>query len=235
MKVAIILPTYNEKDNIDSLVRSIFHICSKSRINAKIIVVDDNSPDGTGKEVINLSKKYPITLISRNSKLGLGSAYVKGFKKALKGNFDYIFEMDADWSHNPKYIPKFIEKMSEYDVVIGSRYIKGGSVDLGRLRKFISWSGNLIGRWIAGLKISDVTSGYRCFKRKVLESIDLDKIKSKSYDFQLEVLWEVIKRGYTIGAVPIVFPERRYGKSKLSKTDQLYFLLTALKIRMGLI
>ncbi len=160
-----------------------------------------------------------------------------GFKEALASNTDLIFEMDADFSHDPVDIPKFVEKIKEgYDVVIGSRLAYGGIViGWGLWRKLVSFGGNFIGKHIAGVHVSDLTSGYRVYKASVLKSINLDEIKSKGYDFQLEILWRVIKRNSKIEVVPIVFRERQRGKSKLSKIDIINFFVTAIKIRLNLI
>jgi len=235
-KITIVIPTYNERNNIERLVRRIAHVCKKSSYNYEIIVIDDNSPDGTA-DVVEKLKERNVILIKRSKKLGLGSAYVEGFKKAIKKKADLIFQMDGDLSHHPKYILKFIEKVNEgYDVVVGSRLMKGGKVvgwDFSR--RLISWGGNVIGRYIAGVDVSDLTSGYRAYKREVLEAIDLDSIKSSSYDFQLEMLAKAINKGFEVGTVPIIFYGRKYGKSKLTKLDQLKFLITAVKIRFRIL
>ena len=232
-KVAIVIPTYNEKDNIVNLIKKTNDACKNCNFGYKIIVVDDDSPDGTADVVKDLKTNFKISLIKRSKKLGLGSAYVVGFKKALENNADLIFGMDADLSHNPEYIPKFIEKINEgYDAVIGSRYVKGGGiVGWNFTRRFISWNGNLIGKYIAGINFPDLTSGYRVYTKEVLRSIDLDDIKSSSYDFQLEMLAKAINKGFKVGTIPIIFYDRKYGKSKLTKLDQLKFLITAVKIR----
>lgn len=234
-EITITIPTYNEANNILRLIAEINSACNKSKCNYQLIVVDDNSPDGTANVVEKIKPKFNITLIKRNEKLGLGSAYIEGFKKALKTKTDFIFQMDADLSHNPKYIPRFIEKINQgYDVVTGSRLTKGGGVvGWNSTRKLISWGGNLIGRTVAGINISDLTSGYRVYKREVLEAIDLDEIKSKSYDFQLEILSKVMEKGFKVGTIPIIFYDRKHGKSKLTKVDQLRFLITALRIRFS--
>ena len=176
-KVRIILPTYNERNNINILIPKIFKIFKENKINGDILIVDDNSPDGTANLAKKLSKKYPIKILEREKKLGIGSAYVLGFKKSLEDKKDIIFEMDSDLSHDPKYIPEFIEKInSGFDVVIGERK---KVVGWNWYRKLISWGGNFIGRNIAGVKIKDLTTGYRAYKRHVLDSINLDKIKGK--------------------------------------------------------
>lgn len=236
-KIAIVIPAYNEASNILRLIAEINSACKKSKYNCQLIVVDDNSPDGTANVVEKIKPKFNVTLIKRNEKLGLGSAYIQGFKRALRNKPTLIFEMDADLSHDPKYIPEFIKKTNNgYDVVIGSRYMKGGKiVGWNITRRLISWVGNAIGRYIAGINVSDLTSGYRIYRKEVLETIDLNEIKSSSYDFQLEMLAKAIKAGFKVGTIPIIFYDRKYGKSKLTKVDQLRFLITALKIRFGML
>jgi dolichol-phosphate mannosyltransferase len=235
MKITIVIPTYNEIENIGLLIRKIFKIFEKNKLNGNVIVVDDNSPDGTAEEVKKLAKKYKIFLIQRKKKLGLGSAYIKGFKKALKLKSDLIFEMDADLSHNPKYIPDFINKINEgYDIVVGSRFeARGKIVGWNWFRKLVSKVGNIVGRYIANIKISDITSGYRVYRKEVLKKISLDEIKSKSYDFQMEMLFRALKKGFKVGVIPIVFVNRKFGKSKLSKLDIINFLINAFKLRLG--
>jgi dolichol-phosphate mannosyltransferase len=237
MKITIVVPTYNERANITRLLPAIFKVFKQNKLNGNVIVVDDNSPDGTAQEVKKLYKKFKIFLIERKGKLGLGSAYIEGFKKAIEINSDLIFEMDADFSHNPKYIPKFIHKIKQgYGVVVGSRLEEGGKViGWNWIRKLISKIGNAIGRYIANVNVSDLTSGYRVYKKEVLQKINLNEVKSQSYDFQLEMLARVLKIGFEVGTVPIIFVDRKFGKSKLSKTDILNFISTALKIRFGLI
>ena len=234
-KIAIIVPTYNEKENVGILIHKISDVLKGSNFNYRITIVDDNSPDGTVDVIDKLKSKFKIKLVRRKEKLGLGSAYVTGFKDVLKSKPNFIFQMDADLSHDPKYIPKFIEKINQgYDVVVGSRLIEGGKiVGWNFTRRLTSWAGNFIGRHIAEISVSDLTSGFRVYKREVLESLDLDGIKSSSYDFQLEMLSRVIEKGFRVGVIPIVFHDRKYGKSKLTKLDQLRFLLTALRIRFS--
>ena len=236
LKVSIILPTYNEKENIKAIIPKIFEVFEKNRIDGDVIVVDDNSPDGTAEEVKKLQTIYSIDLIEREKKMGIGSAYITGFKRAMKNNSDIVFEMDADLSHNPEYIPEFIGQMDRFDLVIGSRKIEGGKViGWDFYRKSVSGGGNWIGRWVSGIDVSDLTSGYRAYKRDVIQSIDVDKIQSSGYAFQLEILARCLKKGFKVGATPIVFVDRGAGKSKLSKKELINFFLTATKIRLGMI
>jgi len=237
MKTTIVIPTYNERENIKKLIPRIFGAFERHNIRGSVIVVDDNSPDGTAQEIKKLQKIYSITLLERSKKTSLGSAYIEGFRKALTYDTDLIFEMDADLSHDPNDIPKFIEKIKEgYDVVVGSRLIDGGRiVGWSSWRRLISFGGNFIGKHIAGVDISDLTSGYRVYKSDVLKGINLEEIKSRGYDFQLEMLWRSIKGNFRVGVVPIIFSERKRGRSKLSRADIINFFLTSIKIRLNLI
>lgn len=222
-KLAIAIPTYNEKDNIVDLVSSIQFSLSKEDIDTTLIIVDDNSPDGTGKIVDTLVLKYcrspfRVKVIHRKGKLGLASAYIEAFKKAIQDKYDYILSMDADFSHQPRYIPEFLKKIKQYDVVIGSRNIPGGRVEnWSTLRKLISKGGSLYARTILGVNIRDFTSGFKMYRRKVLEKINLDNIKSEGYSFLIEMKYRVVKSGFRIIEIPIIFPDRIKGKAKMSK------------------
>lgn len=235
--ISIILPTYNERKNIGKLIPHIFNVFEKNGINGNIIVVDDNSPDRTYEVVEELQKKYPIILIKRPRKMGIGSAYITGFKRASDEGYDIVFEMDSDLSHNPDYIPDFLEKINQgFDMVIGSRRENGGGV-IGWTwyRNFISKGASLIGEHIVGINgLKDLTSGFRAIKKEVINRIDLARIESDGYAFQLEILEKVQKIGFKVGTVPIIFYGRYSGKSKLSKVDVINFFLIALKFRLGL-
>ena len=214
-KVLIIVPTYNEVDNIEKLIRDINTINS----SLDILIVDDNSPDGTGNRVKKLKEQIDnLYLIEREGKLGLGTAYVAGFKFALQNGYSLIFEMDADFSHDPKEIPNFLEAIKDSDVVIGSRYIKGVNVvnwPLSRL--LLSYFANRYTRLVTGLPLCDSTGGYKCFKREVLESINLEEIRSGGYSFQIEMNFKAWKNGFKLKEIPIIFIDRAIGKSKMSK------------------
>jgi len=229
MKTFIVIPTYNEKDNIGPLLTAIFNLKIP---NLSVIVVDDNSPDGTADEAQKISGQYPIHLIKRKTKAGLGSAYVAGFKKALSLDADIIFEMDADFSHNPQDIPRLIEALNTADLAIGSRKINHGQiVGWGWWRQFMSNGAMRFGRFFLGLKTHDITAGFRAFKRNVLLALNLDKIKSNGYAFQEEILFLTEKKGFKIKEVPVVFVDRQKGRSKLSKKDIIEFFLTIFKLR----
>ncbi|MFH1947436.1 MAG: polyprenol monophosphomannose synthase [Candidatus Magasanikbacteria bacterium] len=232
MKTIIVIPTYNESENIEKLIKKIF---AQQVVGLEILVVDDNSPDGTANIVSDQQSalgNQKIHLIQREGKLGLGSAYIAGFKKALKLEADYIFEMDADFSHDPEDVPRLLKACQQADLAIGSRKIKGGKViGWGWTRKFMSNGAMWFSRLVLGLKPRDVTAGFRCFKRRVLESINIDTIKSNGYAFQEELLYRTQKAGFTITEVPVVFIDRQEGKSKLSKKDIFEFFWIILKLR----
>ena len=215
MKILIIIPTYNELENLPKLLPEVL---SKDE-NINVLIVDDNSPDGTAGFVERQMKvDNRIHLIKRPSKQGLGTAYIAGFKYALQNNFQIIFEMDADFSHDPKEIPRFLDEIKNSDVVLGSRYINGVNVINWPLRRLLLSSfANLYTRIITGLPVHDATGGYKCFNRKVLEAIDLDRVKSNGYAFQIEMTFKAWKKGFKVKEIPIIFVDRVKGKSKMSK------------------
>ena len=229
MKTIIIIPTYNEKENIEKLITKIFAL---NISDLEILVVDDNSPDGTAQVVKNLQNKYPLHILERAGKLGIGSAYIAGFKKALELQADRIFEMDADFSHDPDDLPAMLEAAKNYDLVIGSRKIAGGKIiGWGFTRKFMSNGAMWLSRILLGIKAKDVTGGFRCFNSQVLKTLNLDEIKSNGYAFQEELLYKTQKSNFTIKEIPVTFIDRREGKSKLSKKDIIEFFLIIFKLR----
>ncbi|KPL04799.1 MAG: dolichyl-phosphate beta-D-mannosyltransferase [candidate division Zixibacteria bacterium SM1_73] len=215
MKTLIIIPTYNERDNIEQIVAQVLE--KHSSIN--VLIVDDGSPDGTGKIADAMSKENSrISVLHRKNKSGLGTAYIAGFKYAIQNRYDYVFEMDADFSHDPKYIPHFLDAIKEADLVLGSRYISGVNViNWPMSRLLLSYYANVYSRIITGLPVKDATGGFKCFRREVLEAIDLDKVKSNGYSFQIEMSFRAHKKGFRIKEIPIVFEDRRVGQSKMSK------------------
>jgi dolichol-phosphate mannosyltransferase len=215
MKTLVIIPTYNELNNIQKLLPEIFKICP----DVNTLIVDDNSPDGTAQFVEKLSRDdMRVKLIKRLGKMGLGTAYVAGFKYALENNFDTIIQMDADFSHDPKELTNFLELNKIYDLVIGSRYIYGVRVINWPIRRLLlSYFANLYTRIITGLPIKDATGGFKCFKKEVLQSINLDKIKSNGYSFQIEMNFIAWKKKFKITEMPITFVDRVKGSSKMSK------------------
>lgn len=214
--VVVIVPTYNERDNIAKLIDEIDAL----RLPIDIFIVDDNSPDGTGEAVEAIKKtKVNVNIMHRNNKTGLGPAYIEAFRYVLgKAKYDYIIHMDADFSHNPKVIPRLLEAVKTCDVVIGSRYIKGGGVSgrWGFTRKFLSRFGNAYARLITGLKVNDCTGGFRCYRRAVLESIDFNKWFLNGYGFLIQMLYEVDADKFKICEVPIFFDEREKDFSKMN-------------------
>ena len=231
MKITVVIPTYNERENIEKLAALI--ISQDERIH--ILFVDDNSPDGTGEIADRLAASNPrLQVLHRAGKMGLGSAYREGFKIALSAYSDYIIEMDADFSHDPAMLPLFIEKMASHDVVIGSRYVNGVSVVNWPIRRLIlSYCASVYTRLITGLQLSDCTGGFKCFKREVLEAIDLSSIKSDGYSFQIEMNYRCFERGFNIGEIPIIFVDRHAGTSKMSKQIVREAVFMVWKLKFG--
>jgi dolichol-phosphate mannosyltransferase len=225
----VIVPTYNEAENIRQLAMQILSL----PIPIDVIVVDDNSPDGTGQIADQLAAQHPqIRVIHREGKLGLGTAYIAGFKYALANGYGRIMTMDADFSHPPRRIPAMVEKTrSEADVVIGSRYVRGGDAHGCTLpRKILSWGANVFAKSLLGLRTLDCTAGFRCYRREVLETIDLDSIFSNGYSFLIEMLYRCQRRGYRVSEVPILFENRRLGTSKISNDEITKALHTVLRL-----
>ncbi|MFH1367127.1 MAG: polyprenol monophosphomannose synthase [Patescibacteria group bacterium] len=212
MRICVVIPTYNEAENIKKITQEVF---SLNIPGLEIVIVDDNSPDGTGKIADNLKvKEKRIHVIHRLGKLGLGTAYLEGFKYALDKGAEILFEMDADFSHNPKVLPHFLEAIKENDLVIGSRFIKGGKNDIGYVRQLVSRLGSLYARVVLGLKVKDLTGGFNCFRRKVLESINFDEVHSSNYAFQIEMKYRTDKKNFRIKEIPIIFTLRQKGETK---------------------
>ena len=230
-KTLVIIPTYNEAENI---VRLIPEVLSQDP-GIEVLVVDDASPDRTAERVRNIGDHGTrIHLLERKGKMGLGSAYVEGFRFALKNSYDLVFEMDADFSHDPKEIPNFLKNMKEYDLVAGSRYVDGVRVlNWPIQRLFLSYFANVYTRIMTGLRMHDATGGFRCYRRRVLESIDLSDIRSNGYAFQIEMSYKVWKKGFAIREIPIVFLDRRVGDSKMSSNIiyEAFFMLWKLRLR----
>jgi dolichol-phosphate mannosyltransferase len=226
----IIIPTYNESDNITLIIAAI----QKSLPIAHILVVDDNSPDGTGALVKAYAQKSAgVFLLERKTKEGLGRAYISGFRWALERAYDYIFEMDADFSHDPKYLPDFMETIQHADLVIGSRYINGVNVvNWPMSRLLLSYCGNIAARMVAGVPIRDCTGGFKCFRRTVLEKMKLDKIGSSGYSFQVEMNYHVWRKKFRIKEIPIIFTDRQRGVSKMSTKIIREGLLLLWKLRL---
>jgi len=234
MKKIVVIPTYNEAENIISLIEELHKVVD----DLHILVVDDNSPDGTAVLVKSLmAVDNRIHIIERPVKNGLGTAYCKGFAWALENGFDVILEMDADFSHNPDVIPNMIKEIENYDLVIGSRYITGVNVVNWPLSRLIlSYGANLYTRIITGMPVKDATGGFKCFRAEVLRKIDLTKVKSNGYGFQIEMNFRLWKKGARIKEIPIIFIDRRSGVSKMNKKIiyEAIFLVWKLKLFPGM-
>ncbi len=213
-RTLIVLPTYNERENLPTIVPKIL----AQDPGIEVLVVDDNSPDGTGKLADEMAKADKrVRVIHRPGKQGLGTAYIAGFKWALQRGYEFVFEMDADFSHNPDHIPEFLKAANEYDLVLGSRYLYGVTVvNWPMSRLLLSYYANKYARLATGMPFSDTTGGFKCYRRKVLESIDLDAIRSEGYSFQIETTFRAWRKGFKIGEITIVFTDRLEGTSKMS-------------------
>jgi dolichol-phosphate mannosyltransferase len=231
LKAIVVIPTYNERDNIVRLAGEIL----RQHPSLQILFVDDNSPDGTGALADELAAdEERITVMHRAGKLGLGSAYREGFKVALRMGADYLIEMDADFSHDPSILPVFLETAQKCDLVVGSRYLNGVSVVNWPIRRLIlSYFASVYTRFVTGLRIMDCTSGFKCFRRTVIESIDLDSIKSDGYSFQIEMNYRCMEKGFRIVEVPIIFIDRHAGTSKMSKKIVREAVLMVWKLKLG--
>jgi dolichol-phosphate mannosyltransferase len=226
----ILLPTYNEKENIERIIPEILE--QDDRLS--ILVIDDNSPDGTGDIADRLAAEDTrIQVLHRLKKEGLGQAYIAGFKWAIEREYDVVFEMDADFSHDPRYLSDFLENIKEYDIVIGSRYIRGVNVvNWPMIRLLLSYYANVYTRIVTGLPLRDATGGFKCFRREVLEAVDLDDVRSNGYSFQIEMSFRAWKKGYRIKEIPIVFVDRTAGQSKMSKKIIREAIVMVWKLRL---
>jgi dolichol-phosphate mannosyltransferase len=213
----LVLPTYNEAGNIEAFTGAVL---SKLPPTARVLIVDDNSPDGTGEIADRLAARNEgVEVLHRPHKEGLGPAYIAGFKRALAGGAGLVLEMDSDFSHDPAYLPRLLEAGERVDLAIGSRYVPGGGVgDWSALRRAISRGGSAYARLVLGVEVRDLTGGFKCFRREVLEAIDLDSVRARGYAFQVEMTYRTIQRGFEVVEVPIIFRERRAGKSKMDRS-----------------
>ncbi|BDQ04199.1 polyprenol monophosphomannose synthase [Ignavibacterium sp.] len=230
-KILVIIPTFNELENVKKIIPAVL----EQNEQIDVLIIDDNSPDKTGDYVEELSKQNQrVKLIRREKKLGLGTAYIAGFKYALQNNYDFVFEMDADFSHDPKEINNFLNAIKDADVVLGSRYINGVRVLNWPMRRLLlSYFASVYTRIITGLPVKDATGGFKCFRIDVLRSINLDRIKSNGYSFQIEMTFKAFKKGFRIKEIPIVFMDRVKGKSKMSKkiVREAVFMVWKLRLR----
>ena len=226
----VCIPTYNERENVEAICRAV--LGADARLD--VLVVDDNSPDGTGQIADALAAKEPrIQVLHREKKEGLGRAYLAAFKWALGRQYQFVLEMDADFSHDPRYLPRLVDEAERgADLVIGSRYVQGGgTVNWGIGRQIISRGGSLYARTILGVDVRDLTAGFKCFRRVVLEALDLGAVTSSGYGFQIELTYKTLKKGFKVSEVPIVFEDRRVGKSKMSRKIFLEALWKVWKLR----
>jgi dolichol-phosphate mannosyltransferase len=217
--VWVVVPTYNELDNIESLLTAVRTELDRCSPQHTVLVVDDNSPDGTGEVVERIAAVDPhVEILHGESKRGLGRAYLAGFRRALAQGAELVVEMDADFSHDPAFLPRLIEAASDADLVLGSRYVPGGTVrNWGPVRRFVSRGGSMYAGVVLGIDVRDLTGGFKCFRRAVLEAIDLDTVRAQGYAFQVELTYRAIQRGFRVTEVPITFTERRRGESKMSR------------------
>ncbi len=229
VRALVVVPTYNEAENIPILIPAILR-----QGPLDVLVVDDGSPDGTAALVKNIAQKDPrVHLIVRQGKQGLGTAYVAGFRFAIEHGYDYVFEMDADFSHDPNELPTFLKRIQIFDLVVGSRYTNGVRVlnwPINRL--LLSYFANVYTRFLLRLPLNDATGGFKCYRRAVLEAIDLEKIRSNGYAFQIEMSYKAWRKGFHLGEIPIVFLDRRSGASKMSRSIvyEAFFMLLKLRV-----
>lgn len=233
--VWVIVPTYNERDNLEPLVSSILHELEQVTPEHAVLVVDDSSPDGTGELADRIAERDPrVRVLHHREKRGLGRAYLAGFRRVLDEGAEQVIEMDADFSHDPGYLPVLIEATRDADLVLGSRYVPGGGVrGWGLAREAISRGGCWYARKVLGVDVSDLTGGFKCFRRKVLEGIDLDSVRSEGYAFQIEVTYRALQKGFRVKEVPIEFVERRKGESKMSRQIVLEAALLVPRLRLA--
>jgi dolichol-phosphate mannosyltransferase len=215
--LVVCLPTYNERENLEAMVAALGDVLPE---DGRILVIDDDSPDGTGEIADRLAaERHDVDVVHRERKEGLGPAYLAGFRRALELGADLVMEMDCDFSHDPKDVPRLVEAASDAHVVLGSRYVPGGGTsNWGLLRRLISRGGSLYAQALLGLRVRDLTGGFKVYRRGVLETIDLDAIRSKGYAFQIETTYRAIKAGFRVVEVPIVFVDREVGGSKMSRS-----------------
>ena len=230
-KTLVVTPTYNEAENIEKFIGQVL----AQHPSVQMLIVDDNSPDGTAAIVERMMARDPrIHILKRPGKMGLGTAYVDGFRYAIREGYDYIFEMDADFSHNPEEVPRFLEKVKECDLVIGSRYTNGVRVVNWPIRRLIlSYAANVYTRIVTGMPVKDATGGFKCFRRRVLEAIDLDRVHSNGYAFQIEMNFKAWCKGFRLCEHPIIFVDRTSGQSKMSRriVYEAVFMVWKLKFR----
>ncbi|MHB0866880.1 MAG: polyprenol monophosphomannose synthase [Thermoleophilia bacterium] len=230
----IIIPTFNEIENLERFVNALLAVFDSNGLDGRIMVVDDSSPDGTGEIADLMAARLPnFSVLHRTHKEGIGPAYIAGFRTALKTDTGFIMEMDCDFSHDPANVPRMLQAIETADLVLGSRYVAGGQVkDWGLLRRLISRGGGLYARLILGVPVNDLTGGFKCFRREVLEQLDLDTVSAHGYGFQIELTYRAIRQGFRVKEIPITFTDRELGQSKMSKRIVLEAALMVWKLRL---
>ena len=228
LKAVVVVPTYNEIENIDALLEALLGLPG----GVHVLVVDDGSPDGTGHRVAEWVRREPrVGGIHRSRKMGLGTAYIAGFSRALSEGFEAMIEMDADFSHRPAYVPDLLAKAADFDLVIGSRYVMGGGTSgWGLHRRLLSEGANVFARGMLGLKVRDCTAGFRCYTAAALRRIDFTSVLAEGYSFQVEMLFRILKSGGRVAEIPIIFEERRHGRSKISRTEVFKAIGTVMRL-----
>jgi dolichol-phosphate mannosyltransferase len=232
----LVLPTYNEAENLEPMVRAAVPQLEHAGVEPHVLVVDDNSPDGTGQLAERLAAELPaVDVLHRPGKQGLGRAYLAGFALALERGADLVLEMDCDFSHDPADLPRLLAVAGAADLVLGSRYVPGGGItEWGAVRRALSRGGSAYARWLLGLPVRDLTGGFKCFRRAVLEAIDLGDVQADGYGFQIELTYRAVRAGFRVTEVPIVFHERRLGQSKMDARIALeaVWKVPALRLRL---
>jgi dolichol-phosphate mannosyltransferase len=233
--VWVVLPTYDERDNLAPIVAGIRHALDEAAPDHVVLVVDDSSPDGTGEMADRLAASDDqVRVLHRARKEGLGQAYIAGFRTALAEGAALVLEMDADFSHDPAHLPAMIAAARDADLVLGSRYVPGGEVhDWGRMRRLVSRGGCWYARTVLSVPVRDLTGGFKCFRREVLEALDLDRIRSQGYAFQVELTYQALQRGFRVKEIPIAFTDRRVGQSKMSRRIVLEAMWMVPSLRAG--
>jgi dolichol-phosphate mannosyltransferase len=232
VRAVICLPTYDEKENLEPMLRALAEVLGA---DDRVLVIDDNSPDGTGELADRLAGELPfVDVLHRREKQGLGPAYLAGFRRALDDGAELILEMDCDFSHDPKDVPRLLAAAAEADLVLGSRYVKGGGIENWSLvRRAISYGGSLYARALLGVRVRDLTGGFKCFRREVLEALPLDEIHSRGYAFQIELTYRALRKGFRVREVPIRFTDRVVGGSKMSRAIVLEAIWKVPLLRLG--
>ena len=228
LKAVVVVPTYNEIQNIDALLEALLGLPGEIHV----LVVDDGSPDGTGGRVDEWVRKEPrVGVIHRPRKMGLGTAYIAGFTRVLAEGYEAVIQMDADFSHRPDYVPELLAKVSDYDLVIGSRYTPGGGTSgWGLHRRVLSRGANAFARGMLGFSVRDCTAGFRCYRAEALRKIDFTSVLAEGYSFLVEMLYRTLKTGARVAEIPIIFEERRHGKSKISRAEVFRAIGTVLRL-----